>query len=47
MTAERQIELARAALEAVVRLLDGPQNDLAQEAQDVAKAALQRMDGAS
>jgi hypothetical protein len=36
-----------AALRDVVRLLDGPQSERAQEAQDVAKAALQRLAGES
>lgn len=36
---------AVAALRDVVRLLDGPQPEAVQEAQDVAKAALRRLDG--
>jgi hypothetical protein len=36
---------ALGALRDVVRLLDGPQPERAQEAQDVAKAALRRLDG--
>jgi hypothetical protein len=38
---------AMTALRDVVRLLDGPQSERAQEAQDVAKVALRRLDGES
>ena len=42
---DQDFDDAMTALREVVRLLDGPQPEAAQEAQDVAKAALRRLDG--